>query len=81
MESKDTISAFSSLPPEIIHEIVKHYPGSSSKLALTCKEMNENLQEQLNRIHKIIERNNKLYDIDEKIGEMIVNRGFHMNEI
>jgi hypothetical protein len=46
MESKDTISPFSKLPTEIIHEIVKYDPGCSIKLAFTCKEMYELLQDE-----------------------------------
>jgi hypothetical protein len=56
MESKDTISPFSKLPTEIIHEIVKYDPGCSIKLAFTCKEMYEILQDEVREmIEKALE--------------------------
>jgi len=68
------------LPPEMILEIAKHDPAITCKLALTCKEINGDLQGQLNQIRKIIERNNKLYDVEKSLGNLIAERGFYMNQ-
>jgi len=68
------------LPLEMILEIAKHDPAITCKLALTCKEMNGNLQWQLKQIQKIIERNNKLYDVEELLGKLIIERGCYMSE-
>ena len=57
------MATINNLPAEIICEIVKYNPGSTMKLALTCKEFNNILKKELNKIHRIVKDNNKVYKV------------------
>jgi len=70
-ETSQKTSPLMRLSPEIIHEVVKYDPGCTIKLAFTCKEMYEVLQDHLKRIHEIVEKNNKLYEVYDKINRII----------
>jgi hypothetical protein len=69
--SQDLIHALLRLHAEIIHEIVKYDQGCNIKLAITCKELYGTLQENLKRIRKIMENNNKLYEVKKAINNII----------
>jgi hypothetical protein len=59
------------LPSAIICEIAKYEPSSIMKLALTCKNFNGILQEDLKKIQKIAENNKKLEKVEWAIGNLL----------
>jgi hypothetical protein len=72
-----TMASINNLPAEIICEIAKYNPGSTMKLALTCKEFNNILKKELNKIHGIVKNNNKIYKVVNELKN--VRKGKRIN--